>query len=655
MKSDVQSSPSDTPPSIILVGPHNSGKTTLFNGLTGSRYKTVNYPGSTVSYHKGKLIPALGSPTETATNACGSVSACGSVIVDTPGIQSLTACSLDQEVTYRFLFEKEVSKDVVVVVVDGTQLGRHLFLAEQIKECGFAIVLCVTMEDMLIEDGKCLNTEELSKQMKLPSVILDARKKGQLSRLISKVREVEKGMQPRRIQSPISPEEIPSRHQKTEAIEKQVLPGGFSGRKKQFHTDRLLLHPVWGFLIFLLIMFSTFSMIFWLAAPFMDQIDSAFGGIIAIAHTTLPASWMTDLFFDGLVAGIGSVMIFLPQIVILFLIMGLLEDTGYLARGALLVDKPLSLIGLNGRSFVPLLSGFACAIPAILASRTISSRWERIATIFIIPLMSCSARLPVYSLLLAFLLPREKPWMGGLALSGLYFLGLVWGSVFATILSKLPSFKKRQSVFLLELPAYRRPIFRVVWTSTLHSAMYYLKKAGPNIVLLSIGLWLLTHLPLTPSKQGQNSEYASVAHSYAGTLGHALKPVMDPMGLDWRSGVALIMGFAAREVFVSSMALLYRVDTVDSSPSDDAVQSGLLKRMKDITFENSSNKIFTVSSVLGLLFFFTVALQCIPTVITAKSEIGSWKIPLIQWVAFSGTAYIGAVILVQSLRFLGVS
>jgi ferrous iron transport protein B len=359
------------------------------------------------------------------------------------------------------------------------------------------------------------------------------------------------------------------------------------------------------------------------------------------------------LLFDGLVAGIGSVVIFLPQIVILFLAMGLLEDTGYLARGAMLVDKPLSLIGLNGRSFMPLLSGFACAIPAMMAARTISSRWERIATIFIIPLMSCSARLPVYSLLLAFLLPREKPWIGGIALSALYFLGLIWGAVFATLISKLPNFKKHQSSFLLELPAYRKPLFRVVWTSTLHRAMWYLKKAGPNIVLLSIGLWLLTHLPVTPPQSGklQQNEYVSVEHSYAAKVGRILQPVMEPMGLDWRSGVALIMGFAAREVFVSSMALLYRID---NEAQDDAVQAGLLKRMKDVTFENSLNKIFTVSSVCGLLFFFTVALQCVPTVITAKSEIGSWKIPLIQWTVFSGVAYLGAVCLVQGLRFLGV-
>jgi ferrous iron transport protein B len=344
------------------------------------------------------------------------------------------------------------------------------------------------------------------------------------------------------------------------------------------------------------------------------------------------------------------VVIFLPQIFILFLFLVILQDSGYLARGAVLIDRPLSKIGLNGRSFVPLLSGFACAIPAMMAARTIQNRKERLLTIMCVPLMSCSARLPVYALLLAFLLPDE-PLKAGLALAGLYILGIVLAIIVASIVSRLPSFADRQHTpFILELPAYRRPVAGVVFKTTCRRSWQFLKKAGPTILVISIILWVSTHLPASGAAEGD--EYVAVSNSYAAKVGKVLEPAAEPMGLDWRGGVSMIMGFAAREVFVSAMVLMYRVN---DSGDEEALEEGLLSTMHEVTFEGTDKQIFTTSTCVGLLFFFAMALQCFPTVVTARNEMGGWKMAILMTVFYTGGAYIGAVILVQGLRAFGVA
>jgi ferrous iron transport protein B len=424
----------------------------------------------------------------------------------------------------------------------------------------------------------------------------------------------------------------------------------------------------------------------------MDAIDGAFGWGIEGLKRILPGSWIVDLIADGAIGGVGTVMVFLPQILILFFAMGYLEDSGYLARGAALVDKPLSKIGLNGKSFVPLLSGYACAIPAMMAARTIPNRYERNLTIFIIPLMSCSARLPVYTLLLAFITPRDKPWIGGLALTGLYLAGLVLGAAVSTIISRIIR-NRGLSGFIMELPALRKPVLKVVAASTYHKAAQYLRKAGMIIVVISVGLWVLTHTPpqarasaaapagsgvalvqpANPAAQdapgpegtrpglsaapdaaasGDGLEYVAVSHSYAAQLGHFLEPITRPMGLDWRGGVAMICAFAAREVFVSALALMYRID---DSGGDDGLADRLLARMGEVRFEDTGAKVFTVSSVLGVILFFMIALQCFSTVAVAKAESGGWKLAAAQLALYTGAAYALTVALVQGLRALGVS
>ena len=348
--------------------------------------------------------------------------------------------------------------------------------------------------------------------------------------------------------------------------------------------------------------------------------------------------WFTFLVSDGIISGTGSVLVFVPQILILFLILGLLEDSGYLARGAMLIDKPLSKIGLNGRSFVPMLSGFACAIPAMIAARTIPNRKERLFTIFIIPLMSCSARLPVYALLIAYLLPKDKPWLGGIILGGIYFFSIITSIVVAWFINK---FSKRifsaneSSSFILELPSYRIPKLSAVMSNTYNSSKQYLLRAGPTILGFSLLLWFLTFFPnINPevettgltTEQIQNLERAErLEHSFASDLGILIQPFMSPIGMDWRVGVSLISAFAAREVFVSSLALTFKVTS-----EDDEEQSTLLNSLGNAKIEATGEKLFTVATSIGLIVFFIFALQCLSTVAVSRKETGGWKIPILQ-------------------------
>ncbi len=629
-------------PLIALVGSANSGKTTLFNLLTGSHYSTVNYPGATVEYTLGQVK---------FDKTCR--------VMDTPGLTSLLPSSPDEKVTVESLFDRE-KPDLILAVVDATQLSRHLYLVRQLKEFGFNVVLAVTMLDLLEARGQALNIARLSEMLELPVIGVDPRSKQDfkaLASLLSSKLLLSATLHKRYADfaQEMTEERITQYYQALDAIEKMVMVQNKTIPVPKKSIDNWLLHPVFGLVIFLAAMFAIFTSIFWLATPFMDAIDSVFSFSITFAKTHLPQSWIVDMFADGLVGGIGAVSVFLPQIIILFFCMGYLEDSGYLARGAALVDKPLSKIGLNGKSFVPLLSGYACAIPAIMAARTIPNRFERMLTIFIIPLMSCSARLPVYTLMLAFLTPHDKPWIGGLALTGLYLMGITMGAIVSTVISKFLS-RREVSGFILELPALRKPVFRVVVLSTYHKAKQYIQKAGMTIVIISLSLWVLTHTP--PQNMGKTvnvnsevvSEYVAVSHSYAAQLGHILEPITKPMGLDWRGGVAMISGFAAREVFVSALALMYRIEDQDQK----GLEKKILARMSEVKFENSDQKVFTLSSVLGIILFFMIALQCFPTVAIARKEMGNWKIPLLQLVIYTGGAYALTVILVQGLRALGL-
>ncbi len=688
--SAASSSASSPKPVIALAGAANSGKTTLFNALTGSHYNTVNYPGATVEYAFGNSRRLPGFPCR---------------VLDTPGLTSLIPASPDEKVTVEALFRGATRPAAVLAVADATQLSRHLYLTRQLLDLGFPVVLAVTMEDLLRKQGRRVDAARLSEMLDCPVVVLDPRKPGDLTMLAAELEAAAEAGEARPdrpsqddydmfvanardegiaetftaldalVELVVRPvhEEGASSLSNVSGVTGESAVSGSSGAPgtsatpadiapsrfdRSHRADRILLHPVYGLVIFLAIMCGMFTAIFWLAAPLMDAVDGLFGSLMEVVKTMLPAHWSTDLLADGLIGGVGAVLVFMPQIAILFLIMGWLEDSGYLARGAALVDKPLSKIGLNGRSFVPLLSGYACAIPAMMAARTIPNRRERLLTILIIPLMSCSARLPVYALLLAFLIPRDQPWLGGLALTGLYLLGFVAGAIVSTIVGRTLNLRRREgSGFMLELPALRLPVPRVVLVSSWHKTAQYLRKAGPTILAIALGLWVLTHTPVQPAPaDGSDREYVAVSHSYAARIGHFIEPVTRPMGLDWRGGVALISGFAAREVFVGSLALVYRVQDVDE---DDAGMTGkLLAQLSALRFESGpaeGRRIFTFSTCIGILIFYLIALQCFPTVAVARNESGSWKFALVQLAVFTGGAYVLAVAAVQGLRFFGVS
>lgn len=681
-------------PLITLLGHPNSGKTTLFNYLSGKKYKTVNYPGSTVEYSISRILSRF----EFNAN-----------ILDSPGIISLIPCSPDEKLSVNYVYNhpKYGKTDLAVVTLDASQLSRQLLLVKQLIECNFKVIIALTMVDILNKKGFDISTTKLSELTGCDVVKIDGRSGEGIDELLKVIRINMNLLNENNLKHTLKDydkNKIINLYNDIERIEKDVLfnidpvikdnelinienankklnvLSGFSANghrkldKSTVNIDKIVLHKFWGLIIFILVMSLTFTSIFWLAAPLMDLVDTFFGNLSEITSTVLGDNLFSDLISNGLIAGLGSVLVFVPQIIILFLILGLLEDSGYLARGAMILDKPLAKIGLNGRSFVPMLSGFACAIPAIMATRTIQNRKERLLTIFIIPLMSCSARLPVYALLLAFLIPKDQPFIAGLSLTAIYIFSILSSLLIAGLVNKFTSkinSLKENSSFIIELPIYKKPKLDTVLKNTFKNANQYVKKAGPVILILSLILWFLTTFPrqnteltsenLTASNSlvMQNDSLSfeesysyDLSKSYAGMLGHFIEPVMLPLGLDWRVGVSLIVTFSAREVFVSSMALIFKV-TEDED--EGKFQEGILNSMREAKNEATGQKLFTTATIAGLIVFFVFAMQCLSTVAISKKETGGWKIPLIQLFSFSLLAYVMAFITVHGLKFFGIN
>jgi ferrous iron transport protein B len=670
-------------PLISLVGQPNSGKTTLFNFLSGKNYKTVNYPGSTVEYSISKILSKY---------------AIDANILDSPGIISLVPSSPDEKISVNSLHSHPEfgTPDLIIVTVDSSQLSRHLLLVKQLIDSGFNVVVALTMKDILHKKGFDVSEKRLSEMLGCSVVSIDGKTGKGIDNLLKTVNDnIHNGNSGKSISLLRLPhnqrrESLLESYREIESIEKEVLfskndndnntqvniakineqlvvlnPSRTQNRpdEQSMKLDRVLLHKYFGLAIFALVMTITFTLIFWLAAPLMDLVNEGFSYASEVVVSLMGDTWYGNLISGGIISGVGSVLVFLPQIVLLFLILGLLEDSGYLARGAMIVDKPLSKIGLNGKSFVPMLSGFACAIPAIMATRTITNRRERFLTIFIVPLMSCSARLPVYALLIAFLFPPESPWLGGLALTAIYIFSIASSLIIASIVNKFSaklSGDSGHSSFILELPAYRKPKFNVVVMKTLDNAMQYVKKAGPIILYLSIILWFLTYFPNhSPeiNSSGKSSEEVAeltnserIATSYASKLGKFIEPALTPIGMDWRVGVSLVATLAAREVFVSSLALTFKV-----TESGEDIQNSILNSMRNATIEGTDQKLFTTATSAGLIIFFVFALQCISTIAIVRKETGSWKMPVIQLVMFTGIAYVLTFITVNGLRLLGVN
>jgi ferrous iron transport protein B len=624
---------------VALVGSPNSGKTTLFNWLTGLHYRTVNYPGATVEYSVGQTHDRYGAPIP---------------VMDTPGTYSLVPKSPEERVAVEAIYSHKQfgCARLVISVVDATQLSRHLLITKQLQKAGFRVVVALTMMDLMREKGELIDAQKLSQELGLAVIPIDGRLGGGIPELVGEIRSKLAESEADPCILPLkdwTPSETEKTLQEISLLQKRVITASeqknkSDALKRTQKIDGVLLHPVFGLVIFILIMSLLFTSIFWLAAPIMDLVDKSFGMLGGAVQKMAPHALWTNFISDGIIASFGAVMVFIPQIFILFFGISAFEDSGYLARSAALVDKPFSRFGLNGRSFVPILSGYACAIPAMMAARTINSKRERWLTLFIIPLMSCSARLPVYALLLSFLF-RGSALEAGLLLAAIYVFSLVLGGVAALIANRFLKVEG-DSFFMLELPIYRLPQLKTITHTALTRTKSYLTRAGLPIFIFAMLIWILTTFP----RYEVEDKTERLSGSYAAKMGHFIEPVFKPMGGDWRTGVGLISAFAAREVFVSSVAVVFNV----TDENETSMQQSLLAKMREAKADNGL-PLFTIASVLGLILYFMIALQCLATTTMAARESGGWRFAIMQLVVFNVVAYVLAVGLVQGLRAFGVT
>ncbi len=649
---------------IALAGNPNAGKTTLFNSLTGLRQKVANYPGVTVERKEGPW-QLNGSSAD---------------LIDLPGLYSLDATSLDEHIASTIITGEQegVPKpDVVVAVVDATNLERNLYLVTQLFEFGIPVVVALTMIDVFEKQGHTIDVEMLSVMLKTPVVRVNAKSGRGRKELAEKVYELI-GTTP---EAPYL-EELPAEvedpaHAKifarynfiSNAVQESVWHNDAKSHRLSDKIDRVLTHKVFGLVILVLILLLVFQTIFsWASLP-MDLLEKGFGAIGDFVKSSLPPGILADLLSDGIIAGVGGVVVFLPQILLLFLFISLLEDSGYMARAAFLMDKLMSRVGLHGKAFLPLISSFACAIPGIMATRTIESRRDRFATILIAPFMSCSARLPVYTLMIATFFAGQTVLgfisLGAVLMLAMYALGILVAVAVAAIL-KRTLLKAPPPPFLMELPPYRLPNLRTVFQNMLTRAWLFLKRAGTVILAISIILWALMYFPrlgsppyeggvdaasadgvvLSPAPE-PSSEAEQLKNSFAGKLGHTIEPVIKPLGFDWKIGVALIASFAAREVLVSTLSIIYNV-----GKDEDAQSETLVSAVRDAKTDDG-RPAWTPLTALTLMVFFVLAMQCMSTIAVVRRETNSWSWPLFMLGYMTAIAYIGAFITYQGGKALG--
>jgi len=675
---------------IALVGNPNSGKTTLFNRLTGLNQRVGNYPGITVDKRAGKLKLDDGEHIE---------------LIDLPGAYSLSSNSLDEQVVQDILLNPKNSSypDLILVVVDASNLHRNLFLASQVHDLGIPLVIVLNMVDVIEKDGVTIDSDQLGKVFNCPVIsisakagkgvpelrkamqlkveagkkslididklqILDETKLAELLpnqndyqrfkviNHLDKLSWVENSAELREViqttkESVYKAEllEISTRYTFIDSLVKKVriTPKKLLQKKFTEKMDGIATHPFWGLLLFLATFFIIFQAIFTFAVYPMEAIDSGVVWFGNFVRELLPEGMLNAFLVDGLIAGLGGVMVFIPQIMILFGLFTILEDTGYLARVSFMTDGLLRKFGMNGKSIVPLVGGFACAVPSIMAARTIENPKERLITIFITPLMSCSARLPVYVFLVSFIAPKEY-FLGfislqGLVMMGMYLLGIVTSLLVALLINYYMKGKSSSS-FILELPDYRFPNTKNIVSSMINKGKTFVKEAGKIIVIASLVLWSLAYFGPTSEKERIEAKYEVMAensdldadeiaflksseeleYSYLGYMGKSIEPAIAPLGFDWKIGIALVASFAAREVFVGTMATIY---SVEANPDSDRG----LKAIK-----------FSYATAFSLLIFYVFALQCLSTVAIVKQETGGWKWPMIQLFSFTALAYVAS-------------
>lgn len=594
---------------IALVGPPNSGKSTLFNRLTGLRQKVANFPGVTVERRVGRARVAGDREVH---------------VIDLPGIYSLTPQSEDERVTLDVLKGEARGiprPDAILLVLDSTNLGRHLALAAPILSLGTPTLILLNLADDLRRRGGVVDPEELARQLGAPVCLISAAREEGLEAVFEFLSGALALPVPREL--PVI-QDVPRCRQWATRVGERASYRPPAPPLWTRRLDGVFLHPVQGPLVLAAVVVLVFQAMFSWARPLMGGVLWAVQASGGWLERFLPASPLRSLLLEGVWGGVGSVLVFLPQILLLFLFLTLLEDSGYLARAALIADRTMARVGLQGKSFIPLLSAHACAVPGVLATRTIDNKRDRIATILVMPFMTCAARLPVYTLIIAAFIP-ERPLLGPLlgtraaALLSLYLLGFL--AAFGTArLLKSSILRSERTPFILEMPPYRWPSLRSLGFSLLDRAKIFLYRAGTVILVSAVVLWLLAHLPL------HDGQFPQLEDSLAGTMGRTLEPAIRPLGFDWKIGVGLISTLAAREVIVSTLGTLYGMEGDARSTS---LQAALRKDL-------------SLGGAVALLVFFAFAMQCMSTLAAVRRETGSWRWPILQFAYMGGLAYGGA-------------
>jgi ferrous iron transport protein B len=698
---------------IALVGNPNSGKSSIFNCLTGMRQKVGNYPGVTVDKKTGSTSLSAETRAE---------------VIDLPGSYSLYPRKMDEWVSYKVLLNQDsnIKADVVVAVADASNLKRNLLFCTQIIDLKIPVVIALTMMDMAAKKGIRIDIPELERELGVPVVPVNPRKQkgiAQLKKVIeqtsqqlfqaptrdfidnrslaySAVGEVKNRFpelsnyaaihylinhesfslndsdqmlvesieeknkfNPTKTQA----EEILQRYTRIRQIMKAAVSEPDPLQQSLFteKLDNILLHRRWGYIILLVVLFLLFQSVFWLASFPMDWIDSGVTLLSQSLSSSLPDTRWSDLLINGVIAGLGGIIMFVPQIMILFGIVTLLEDTGYMARISFLTDRLMRSVGLNGKSVMPMISGFACAVPAIMSARNIENRKERLLTILITPLMSCSARLPVFTILIGLVIPPTYVLgflsVQGLVMMGLYLLGLVMALIVSYVAKWFIKIKEK-SFFILELPTYRSPRWNNVVQTMISKAKIFVTDAGKVIMIISLILWALSSFGPEKRMNRVRDQYAELkaqpgadtasldkefkaaklGNSWAGIMGKSIEPAITPLGYDWKIGIALITSFAAREVFVGTMATLYSV-------GDEKNNLKLKEKMK-AAVGTDGKPVFNLASGISLMIFYVFAMQCMSTLAVVRRETRSWKWPIIQFVYMTALAYVMSLIAYQVLR-----
>ena len=597
-----------------LVGNPNAGKSALFNALTGARQKIANYPGVTVERKAGRLLLPTGEPVE---------------LVDLPGSYGLDSTSPDEEVTRRVILGEQAGQakpDVIVLVLDSSNLEQHLVFAQEVIELGHPTVVALNMIDLAERDGLVLDPAALEGALGVPVIPTVAVRRRGLNELASAIGEARDRATAHEA-APRPHVTLPERRMLAHEIANAAIISETTKHRIHARMDKLLLHPWAGPPILFALLFVVFQAVFTWATPFADGLDAGVSALGDLVRASVPESLLRDLVTDGIIAGVGSVVVFLPQIVILFFFILTMEATGYMARAAFLMDRLMAGVGLSGRSFIPLLSSFACAIPGIMATRSITDPKDRLTTILIAPMMTCSARLPVYAVIIAAFIPNRQvlPGVGmqGLVMFALYVAGIVGAMAVALVLRRSVT-KGAASGFIMELPKYQLPTIKDLAIGLWQRAWIFLRRAGTMIFTVTIALWILLNFPR--AEPGQDQINASVA----GTLANGLAVVLEPIGFNRDMSLAIIPAMAAREVAVSSLATTY---AVGASDDEDAQAMALGDQLKSR---------WTLPMALSFLAWFVFAPQCLSTIAVARRETNGWKWPAFMLAYLFALAYLAA-------------